>query len=101
MPYSSPGPNPDRCVRVWDLPIRLFHWLITALFGFCWWSAENDHLDWHMWSGFGVLALVLFRVYWGFAGSATARFASFLKGPRAVFDYARNLFRRSDKDQSP
>jgi cytochrome b len=96
MPSSSPDPAPDLRVRVWDLPIRLFHWLIVALFGFCWWSAENDRLDWHMWSGLGVLALVLFRIFWGFAGSATARFSSFLKGPRTVLGYARDLFRQSE-----
>jgi cytochrome b len=98
MPSSSSSheSGPDAQVRVWDLPIRLFHWLVTVLFGFCWWSAENDHLDWHMLAGFAVLALVLFRIYWGFAGSATARFISFLKGPRTVFGYARNLFRQSE-----
>jgi cytochrome b len=96
MPYSSRKPGPDARVRVWDLPVRLFHWLIAALFGFCWWSAENDHLDWHMLSGFAVLTLVLFRIFWGFAGSATARFSSFLRGPRTVFGYARNLFRQSE-----
>jgi cytochrome b len=96
MPYSSLEPDPDARVRVWDLPIRLFHWLIAILFGFCWWSAENDHLDWHMLSGYAVLTLVLFRIFWGFAGSATARFSSFLRGPRTVFGYARNLFRQSE-----
>ena len=46
-------------------------------------------------SGYAMLTLVLFRIYWGFAGSTTARFSSFLKGPRTVFGYVRNLFRRS------
>jgi len=96
MPSSYHESGPDARVRVCDLPIRLFHWLIAVLFGFCWWSAENDHLDWHMLSGSAVLALVLFRIYWGFAGSATARFMSFLRGPRTVFGYARNLFRQSE-----
>jgi cytochrome b len=82
-------------VRIWDLPTRLFHWLIVALFAFSWWTAEYDHLDWHMLSGYAILGLVLFRVYWGFAGSSTARFARFLKGPRAVSDYARHVFERS------
>jgi cytochrome b len=70
-------------VRIWDLPTRLVHWLIVALFAFSWWTAENDHLDWHMLSGYAIL------------GSSTARFARFLKGPRAVSDYARHLFERS------
>jgi cytochrome b len=95
MPTSSERPDPELRVRVWDLPVRLFHWLIVALFAFCWWSAENDHLDWHMLSGYAVLTLVLFRIYWGFAGSATARFSSFLRRPRTVVGYVRNLFRQS------
>jgi cytochrome b len=93
---GPPASDRDRevPVRVWDLPTRLFHWLIVVLFGFSWWTAENDHLDWHMLSGYAVLVLVLFRVYWGFAGSGTARLARFLKGPRAVFAYAGGLFER-------
>lgn len=79
-------------VRVWDLPTRLFHWLIVALFAFSWWTAESDHLDWHMLSGYAILGLVLFRVYWGFAGSSTARFATFLKRPRALVAYAGRVF---------
>ena len=96
-PAEAPNKDSDRrvVVRIWDLPTRLFHWLIVALFAFSWWTAEYDHLDWHMLSGYAILGLVLFRVYWGFAGSSTARFAHFLKGPRAVSDYARHVFERS------
>jgi cytochrome b len=83
-------------VRIWDVPVRLFHWLIAALFAFSWWTAETDRLDWHMLSGYAILALLLFRIYWGFAGSATARFSSFLRGPRTVLGYARNLFQQSE-----
>jgi cytochrome b len=72
---------------VWDLPIRLFHWLLAALILFSWWSAENHYMDWHIWSGCGVLTLLIFRFLWGFAGSSTARFSSFLRGPRAIADY--------------
>ena len=75
--------------KVWDLPVRLVHWLLAALIGFSWWSAENHHTDWHIWSGFGILTLLLFRLLWGFFGSSTARFANFVRGPRAVGDYLR------------
>jgi cytochrome b len=81
-------------VRVWDGWVRLSHWLIVALFAFAWWSAETGHLDWHRLAGYGVLGLVLFRVWWGFFGSQTARFKSFARGPRAVLAYASGLFRR-------
>jgi cytochrome b len=93
---SAPGrkSEPGIPVRVWDLPTRLFHWLLVALFAFSWWTAETERLDWHMLSGYGILALVLFRVYWGFTGSATARFVNFLKGPRAFLAYLARLFER-------
>jgi cytochrome b len=81
-------------VRIWDLPIRLFHWLIVVLFAFSWWTAENDALDWHFLSGYAILGLVIFRIYWGFVGSTTARFSTFLKGPKAFLIYAVTLFSR-------
>jgi cytochrome b len=81
-------------VPVWDLPVRLFHWLLVALLGFSWWSAENGHMDWHMRSGYAVLALVLFRIVWGFVGSTTARFVDFVRGPAEVLDHLRQLFAR-------
>jgi cytochrome b len=74
---------------VWDLPIRLFHWLLAALIGFSWWSAENHHLDWHVYSGFFILVLLLFRLFWGLFGSSTARFAGFVRRPAAVLAYLR------------
>ncbi len=74
---------------VWDLPIRLFHWLLAALIAFSWWSVEYDHTSWHIWSGCAILTLLIFRLLWGFVGSSTARFSSFIRGPRAVVDYLR------------
>ena len=79
-----------RAKRVWDLPTRLFHWLLVALLAFSWWSAKNEELDWHFWSGFAVLTLLLFRLLWGLFGSSTARFASFVRGPRGVLAYLRD-----------
>jgi cytochrome b len=79
--------NGQRQVRVWDLPTRLVHWLLVALVAFSWWSAENAPIEWHMRSGLAILALLLFRILWGFFGSSTARFANFVRGPRAVIDY--------------
>lgn len=74
-------------LRVWDLPTRLFHWLLVALFAFSWWSAENREMDWHRWSGLGVLGLVAFRLVWGVIGGSTARFASFVRSPLRVIAY--------------
>jgi cytochrome b len=72
---------------VWDVPVRLVHWLLAGLIAFSWWSVHNHHTDWHIWSGCAILTLLIFRLLWGFVGSSTARFASFVRGPRAVADY--------------
>ena len=79
--------------RVWDLPTRLFHWLLVALVAFSWWSGKNDRIDLHIWSGIAILTLLVFRLFWGFFGSSTARFANFVRGPRAVFGYLRGQWR--------
>ena len=79
--------------RVWDLPVRLTHWLLAGLIGFSWWSVKNDHTDWHIWSGIAILTLLLFRLMWGFVGSSTARFASFIRGPRHVLRHLRGEWR--------
>jgi len=74
---------------VWDLPVRLVHWLLAALIAFSWWSVHHHHTDWHIWSGCAILTLLIFRFLWGLVGSSTARFANFVRGPRAVADYLR------------
>ena len=90
-PLSEPAASKQ---PVWDLPTRLFHWLLVALIAFSWWSVENHHTDWHIWSGIAILTLLIFRLLWGFVGSSTARFASFVRGPRAVLDYLRGSWTR-------
>jgi cytochrome b len=77
---------------VWDWPTRLFHWLLVILLGVSWWSAESDGPDsmqWHYLAGYTILALLLFRLIWGFVGTSTARFAEFLRGPGKVLAYLR------------
>jgi cytochrome b len=84
-------------VKVWDAPVRLFHWLLVALVTA---SVTTGYLGgkvmrWHLWSGCAILGLLIFRVLWGFAGSTYARFAHFVRGPGAVRDYARRLLSRT------
>lgn len=81
--------------RLWDAPVRIVHWLLVILIGFSWWSAEEHHLQWHRWSGYTILGLVLFRIWWGFAGGGAARFASFVRGPKATLAYLRSLPERA------
>lgn len=81
--------RPSGGAPVWDVAVRLFHWGFVGLIGFSWWSAENHRMDWHRRSGFAILALLIFRLIWGFVGSRTALFARFVKGPRAIIAYIR------------
>jgi cytochrome b len=78
-------------VRIWDAATRLAHWLMVALVAASWWTAENGELEYHRYSGYTLLGLLVFRLYWGFAGSSTARFANFVRGPRAIWAYLRQM----------
>ena len=83
-------------VRVWDLPVRVFHWTLLALVVFSVATAYvgGSWMDWHMRSGYAVLALLAFRIAWGFVGTRHARFASFVRGPAAIGAYLRSARRR-------
>ena len=72
--------------RVWDLPLRLAHWAIAvAVTGaFATHYAGTEWFPWHRACGYAVVVLVAFRIVWGFVGTRHARFASFVRGPRAI-----------------
>lgn len=78
-------------ILVWDLPLRLFHWLLVLLVVTSFVSAKigGNAMQLHMLSGYTVLALLLFRILWGFLGGTHARFASFVRGPASVIAYLR------------
>ena len=88
-------------VRVWDTPTRLVHWLLVALLSLSWWSAAYHHMDYHRYSGSALLGVLAFRIYWGFFGSSTARFAQFVKGPRSVWSYLRSPETHSSPGHNP
>jgi cytochrome b len=96
---SQPGASRTVRVLVWDAPVRLIHWLMVLLFAVSWRSAETGAMNYHRYSGYALLGLLLFRIYWGFAGSTTARFSSFVKGPRAVLAYLRQMPQRTGARQ--
>ncbi len=78
--------------RVWDLPLRLFHWLLVAMFALAWWSSGRaQHLDLHLFAGYAIAALLLFRLVWGFAGTHYARFRSFAYGTATLLAYLQDL----------
>lgn len=81
--------------RIWDPAIRLFHWLLVGFVGFSWWTGEQHDMEWHRYSGYAILALLVFRLFWGFTGPRTARFGQFVKGPGAVSAYAKTLGSKS------
>ncbi|MGE0485553.1 MAG: cytochrome b/b6 domain-containing protein [Gammaproteobacteria bacterium] len=77
-------------VYVWDRFVRFFHGSLVTAFATAWLSAEeNDAV--HSIAGYAVIALVLARLAWGFVGTRHARFADFVRGPRAVMRYLRSL----------
>ncbi len=85
-------------VKVLDLPVRVFHWVLAALVCFSWWSGTQGGdmtlMTYHLWSGYSILTLLLFRIAWGFVGSTHARFSDFLYGPRAIIEFTKTLPRR-------
>ena len=76
-------------VRVWDLPTRLFHWPLAILVVIAWVTA-GEQMNIHRYSGYAIIGLLVFRLYWGVFGGSTARFSSFVRGPGAVLAYVRN-----------
>jgi len=80
-------------ILVWDLPLRLFHWLLALLVVVSVVSANigGNAMQIHLLSGYTIFTLVLFRILWGFLGGGHARFASFVRGPAAVISYLRAL----------
>jgi cytochrome b len=88
-------------VRVWDGFIRLAHWLLVVLMGVSWWTARFHHMDYHRYSGYALLGVLIFRLYWGVFGSTTARFAHFVKGPRSIWRYLRSRARHVTPGHNP
>ncbi len=80
-------------IRVWDLPTRLFHWLLAATIAASFISVKigGNAMVWHGRFGYVALTLILFRLAWGVVGPRYARFAQFVKGPAAVMQELRGL----------
>lgn len=78
-----------KTVLVWDFPLRSFHWSLVALVLVSVASglSGGNAMVWHERSGLAIVGLLAFRVVWGFVGSTHARFASFIRGPRAIATY--------------
>lgn len=89
--HDTAGPRSGR-ILVWDLPVRVFHWLVVLCFAGAYLTAEHD--SWrlvHVSFGYTMAGLVVFRLLWGFMGTRHARFSNFVRGPRAVMAYLRGM----------
>ena len=76
-------------VHAWDLPTRLFHWSLVTLIVLAYVSRRwgDAGLVWHKWNGYAILVLIVWRLFWGFAGSSTARFTAFFYWPWTAASY--------------
>ncbi|WOT04316.1 cytochrome b/b6 domain-containing protein [Shewanella youngdeokensis] len=74
-------------IRVWDLPVRVFHWLSVLLLAGLWWTADQGEMDWHQLLAYSLLILLIVRIIWGVVGSDTARFTHFVHSPKRVIRY--------------
>ena len=78
-------------VMVWDIPTRLFHWIVVVLVFVSWLSADQGYMQVHLWSGLSLLALLLFRLIWGLFGSTTSRFSNFVRPLPQVLRYLKGM----------
>jgi cytochrome b len=93
-------PNTDLIsAPVWDVFVRAFHWSLVLLFAFSAITGKvgGSWIKWHMYSGYAILALVFFRIVWGFVGGEYARFASFVAGPTSAVRYGLGLLKRGSQ----
>lgn len=83
-----------RGILVWDLPVRVFHWLMALSFAGAYLTGDSER--WrlvHVTLGYTMAGLVVFRLMWGLAGTRHARFAAFVRGPGAALRYLGSLRR--------
>jgi cytochrome b len=97
--HDASAPTSASAVRVWDLPTRLFHWLLAVAVVAQVITGEigGGALVWHLRVGYCVFALLLFRLVWGLVGGYWSRFASFAYGPASMLRYVRGQLRHDDQ----
>jgi cytochrome b len=81
----------NKTIRVWDLPVRLFHWALalSIVLGIIFVKIGGNAIEWHAYCGYITLTLVMFRIIWGFVGSWHARFLNFVPSPKRLIAYLR------------
>lgn len=80
-------------VKIWDLPTRVFHWMLVSLFLFLIYSGSWDDslMEWHFFCGYLLSGLILFRIFWGVFGTYYARFCSFIVSPIKGLSYLKSI----------
>ena len=77
---------------IWDLPLRIFHWLLViSVFGSIL-TGKFSNFQLHEKFGLNIIALLIFRIIWGFIGSETSKFTYFVKGPKSVIFSLKNIY---------
>jgi cytochrome b len=94
MKNSDAQPS-AKALRVWDPLVRIFHWSLLASFAIAWFSSDSRS-EFHQWIGLIAAALIAFRLVWGFVGTPYARFAQFIRSPRAVTKYLLAILRGTE-----
>lgn len=81
---------------VWDPLLRIFHWALVVLFATSYILGEYgpNIMTLHFWSGYGICALLAFRLIWGLVGPRHARFSDFIAGPGRTIGYLKHVFQR-------
>lgn len=84
-------------IRVWDPLVRIFHWSLVLAFTVAYFTGEEES-DIHIYSGYIILGLLVFRLLWGFVGPRFARFRDFVYSPQAIIKYLKDMLAGSPKN---
>ena len=96
MAQQLPDEPVQTRILVWDIPTRIFHWILVLCFVVAYLTSESERWQlWHVTAGYIFGAVLLFRMFWGVVGSRYARFSQFVRGPRHILAYLRSLLTRS------
>ena len=89
-PSTADNQTGAATIKVWDPLVRLFHWSLVTFFALAWLSADDIEVL-HVWSGYTIGALLLFRLIWGLIGTRYARFTGFVPGPASLKRYLQSI----------
>lgn len=77
-------------IKIWDLPLRIFHWTLVSSFLIAY-ITEDDFMTVHVYAGYTIMGLIAFRLLWGFIGSKHARFSDFVCSPATTIEYLKDM----------